>query len=142
MLNIRTDAVRSSADGRLTTRELKTGKTRRLRLPVELQQRALALAGKVYIFEHRLDWRKHRTRQAVFKDIKRIAKAFRIKPNVAPHTARKVWAVDEYHRTGDLKRVQRLLNHSSEAVTMIYAMADQLTDRRTSPAASRRGGLK
>ena len=33
---------------------------------------------------------------------------------------------------GDLKKVQRLLNHDNEAVTMIYALADALTARRLS----------
>ena len=31
----------------------------------------------------------------------------------------------------NIKRVQRLLNHSSEAVTMIYALADELTEEET-----------
>lgn len=129
VLNLRTEALKTATDGRLTLRELKTGKTRRVRIPVELHQRALAMAGKVYIFEGRTDWRRPRTRQAVYKDLKRIASMYRLKANIAPHTARKVWAVGEYQR-GGLKRVQKLLGHSSEAVTMIYAMADELTARR------------
>lgn len=127
VLNLRTEALRSSKDRRISVRELKTGKTRRVFLSLELYRRALALAGKVFIFENRLDWRKPRTRQAVYKDLKRVAKIFRLKENIAPHSARKTWAVEEYHKDRDLKRVQRLLNHSDEAVTMIYALADQLT---------------
>lgn len=130
VLQLRSDALRAAAGRRLTVRELKTGKNRRVLLPVELYNRALSMAGKVYVFEHRLDYRQHRTRQAVFKDLKRAARLFRIRENVAPHSARKVYAVEAYRRTGDLKRVQALLNHSSEAVTMLYAMADELTARR------------
>lgn len=130
VLNMRSDALRAAKERRFSVRELKTGKARRVQLPAELYQRAIAQAGKAYIFEHRLDWRKPRTRQAVFKDLKRTAALFRVKANVAPHSARKVWAVEQYHRDGDLRRVQQLLNHSSEAVTMIYAMADELTARR------------
>ena len=130
MLNIRTEQVRKSKDGHISVRESKTGKLRRLHLPDELLRRSLILAGKVYVFEHRHDWKRHRTRQAVFKDLKRAARLFRCKMNVAPHTARKSWAVDAYNRTGDLKRVQKLLNHDSEAVTALYAMADELTERR------------
>lgn len=132
VLNLRSEALEGAKDRRLTVRELKTGKTRRFQLPLELYERALAIAGKRFVFENRLDWRKHRTRQAVYKDLKRIAKAFRLKANVAPHTARKVWAVEKYHQT-DLKRVQGLLNHQSEAVTALYAMADELTARRLRP---------
>lgn len=127
VLELRTDALRKSP--RLTVRELKTGKRRRVSLPAELYKRLLAIAGKVYVFEHRTDWRKHRTRQAVYKDLKRIAGMYRLKTNIAPHTARKVWAVEKYHQT-DLKRVQTLLGHSDEAVTMIYALADEMTAKR------------
>lgn len=130
VLQLRSDALRTAVGRRLTVRELKTGKRRRVTLPVELYNRALSMAGKVYVFQHRLDYRKPRTRQAVFKDMKRAARMFRCVPNVAPHSARKVYAVEAYHRTGDLKRVQALLNHSEEAVTMLYAMADEVTARR------------
>lgn len=130
VLNIRTEALLAASERRLSVRELKTGKIRRFTLPVELYSRAISIAGKIFVFENRLDWRRPRTRQAVFKDLKRIAQIFKIKPNVAPHTARKVYAVEAYHRTGDMKRVQALLNHSSEAVTMLYALADKLTVRR------------
>lgn len=130
VLNLRTEALRAAEDRRLSVRELKTGKTRRIKLTAELYERALSMAGKIYIFPNRHDWRRPRTRQAVYKDLKRAAKLFRVPLNVAPHTARKVYAVDQYHRDGDLKRVQKLLNHDREAVTMLYAMADELTARR------------
>ena len=110
--------------------EAKTGKTRRVYLPDELQRRALLMAGPVYVFSHRVDGNRHRTRQAVYKDLKRAARLFRVKANLGPHSLRKVWAVEQFQRDGDLKRVQHLLNHDSEAVTMLYAMADEITSRR------------
>lgn len=110
---------------RFTVREEKTGKTKSVRLPKELLDRCLLCSGTHYIFEHRLDGRKHRTRQAVYKDMKRVSRLFGCKENITPHTARKEYAVEEFNRSGgNLKRVQKLLNHSSEAVTMLYAMAD------------------
>ena len=42
-----------------------------------------------------------------------------------PHSARKVYAVQLLEEYGDIQRVRRALNHSSEAVTLIYAMADK-----------------
>lgn len=117
---------------RLTIREQKTGKTRRVYLPADLYRRALGLAGSIYVFEGRLDGRKHRTRQAVYKDLRRAARLFRCRAHLSPHSCRKVWAVNAYKASGgDLKRVQHLLNHESEAVTMLYALADELTERRT-----------
>ena len=130
VLNLRLQALLGASERKLTVRELKTGKNRRVKLPAELYERCIAQAGKVYVFENRLDWKRPRSRQAVFKDLKRAAALFRVKVNVAPHTARKVWAVEQYRTTGDLKRVQALLQHSSEAVTYLYAMADELTERR------------
>ena len=117
---------------RMTVREAKTGKARRVYLPVDLYERLRRTAGRYYVFEGRTDPERHRTRQAVYKDIKRAAKLFRLpgKLQLSPHTARKIYAVSEYQRSHDLARVQRLLNHSNEAVTMIYAMADQLTARK------------
>ncbi|MBR2442164.1 MAG: tyrosine-type recombinase/integrase [Clostridia bacterium] len=108
---------------RFTIREEKTGKTRLVRLPKELVERCIECSGQHYIFEGRLDGKKHRTRQAVFKDLKRAAAAFNVKQNVAPHSLRKIYAVEEFEKSGNLKKVQKLLNHESEAVTMLYAMA-------------------
>lgn len=116
---------------RFTIKEQKTGKSRRIRLPNKLKSDLLAQAGRYYVFEHRTDPKKHRTRQAVNKDIKRACELFRVsKLNVSPHTARKIYAVEEYHKSGSLKRVQQLLNHSNESVTMIYALADELVKRK------------
>lgn len=110
--------------------EQKTLKKRNIRLPVKLRQELLAQAGKVYVFENRLSPLKPRTRQAVYKDIKRAATAFRIKLNVSPHSARKIYAVSEYRKDMNLQRVKKLLNHSREAVTLIYCLADELSARR------------
>lgn len=126
VLNLRSDRLQE----RMTVRELKTGKTRRIRLPRALLDRLTAISGKIYVFEGRMDYRKPRTRQAVYKDLARAAKLFRVKVHVSPHSARKIYAVGEYKRTGSLDRVRRLLNHDDEAVTLLYAMADQLTARR------------
>jgi integrase len=115
---------------RFTIREEKTGKTRLIRLPEELRKRALNCCGQHYVFEGRLNGRTHRTRQAVFKDLKNACKKFGIKENIAPHSLRKVFAVEEYTKTGNLKKIQKLLNHDNEAVTLIYAMANILTKRK------------
>lgn len=128
VLALKTEKV---AKQRFTIREEKTGKTRTVRLPAELLNRCLACAGQHYVFENRLNGKKHRTRQAVFKDLKRVAKAFKVKENIAPHSLRKIYAVEEFERNGgDLKRVQKLLNHTSEAVTMLYAMANIVGKRK------------
>ena len=60
----------------------------------------------------------------------RAAKVFGVKKHISPHSLRKVYAVEEFERTGDLKRVQKLLNHSSEAVTLLYAMSNVVRRRK------------
>jgi integrase len=126
-LNLKTEQIRKQ---RFTVCEQKTGKRRTVRIPKELQKEILLQSGTVYAFQGRLNGRTPRTRQAVFKDLQRASKLFRIGRHISPHTMRKIYAVDEYRKDGNLKRVQRLLNHSSEAVTMVYALADQLKTRR------------
>lgn len=106
--------------------EQKTGKRRRVNLTKELAAEMAKYAGKTWVFESPKDPAKHRTRQAVWADVKRAAKAFRLPQNVAPHSVRKVYAVDLLEKYGDIRRVQRALNHSNPSVTMIYAMADKL----------------
>lgn len=127
VLSLKTEQVMKQ---RFTIREQKTGKTRTIRLPNDLFSRAMACAGQFYVFEHRLNGRKHRTRQAVYKDLKRAAALFGVKEQISPHSLRKVFAVEEYLDCGDLVRVQKLLNHTSEAVTMLYAMANVVKRRK------------
>ena len=109
--------------------EQKTGKRRQIGLPEPLLSDLKKEAGKVWVFPGR-DPRKHHTRQAVWKDMKRAAKAFRLPLNVGPHSARKVYAVELLRKYGDLARVRRALNHNSETVTLLYAMADKQRELR------------
>lgn len=103
--------------------ETKTGKRRQVGLPEPLLSDLKKAAGEKWVFPGR-NGKKPHSRQAVWKDVKRAAKAFRLPQNVGPHSARKVYAVQLLREYGDIERVRRALNHSSEAVTLIYAMAD------------------
>lgn len=119
--------------------EKKTGKRRQVGLPQPLLGDLQKAAGREWVFPGR--WgNKPRTRQAVWKDVKRAARALRLPQNAAPHSARKVYAVELLKRYGDIEKVRRALNHDSVTVTLIYAMADhQLRTRsRRRAAAGRR----
>ena len=122
VLALRTDQIAP----RFWVTEQKTKKRRIVGLPADLLADMRKISGKKYVFEHSNGPERHRTRQAVWKDVKRAARAFRLPQNVAPHSARKVYAVDLLAKYGDIAKVQRALNHSGPSVTMIYAMADQL----------------
>ena len=121
--------------------EQKTGKRRQVGLTGPLLQDLRRYAGDTWVFPGR-DPDKHRSRQAVWKDVKRAAQAARLTVNAAPHSARKVYAVELLKKYGDIERVRRALNHGGVEVTLIYAMADkQLTARgrrrRSGPGRSR-----
>lgn len=128
VLSIRTDQLALQ----FTVTESKTGKHRRVGLTQQLLDDVRAQAGEIWAFPGRAIKRRTeeapRTRQAVWADIKRASKAFRLPQNVGPHSLRKVYAVDLMNKYGDLKRVQRALQHSSAEITAIYAMADRLLE--------------
>lgn len=118
--------------------EMKTGKRRQVGLPEPLLSDLRAAAGDAWVFPGR-NPAKHRTRQAVWKDVKRAAAAFRLEQNVAPHSARKVYAVELMHKYGDIAKVRRALNHSSESVSCIYALADMQLEAKYRKRRSSRG---
>lgn len=110
--------------------EKKTGKRRRIGLPRPLLEEIKAQAGPIWAFTGRLSPTKHKTRQAVWSDVKRASRAFRMPQNVGTHSARKVYAVRLMEKYGDIERVQKALNHSSPSVTAVYAMSDLLLERK------------
>lgn len=118
--------------------EGKTGKRRRYGLPSDLLEEIKAQAGPEWAFPGQGGRGGHKTRQAVWKDVKRASRAFRLPQNVGPHSARKVYAVRLMRRYGEIDRVRRALNHESESVTAIYAMADILLERKMAARERRR----
>ena len=123
VLNLRKDQVARQ----FWITEQKTGKRRRVGLTdalvKELQRNA---RGSEWCFPSPRDKKRHRTRQAVWADMKRVSRALRIPVNVGPHSARKVYAVHLMQEYGDLESVRRALNHDNVTVTALYAMADLL----------------
>lgn len=78
----------------------------------------------------------------MWKDVKRAAKLFRLPQNVAPHSARKVYAVELMEKYGDIAVVRKALNHSSDSVTLIYALADQQLQAKYSRRRGKKGRAK
>lgn len=134
VLSIRTEQLRSH----FWVTESKTGKRKQVGLPEPLLSDIKKQAGPFWAFPGR-DRRKPRTRQAVWKDVKRAAKAFRLPQNVGPHSARKVYAVDLMKKYGDIEKVKKALNHSNAAVTLIYATADAQLEAKNKRRRAARG---
>ena len=117
---------------RFTVKEMKTGKRKRIRIPKALREECLRYAGRFYVFEHRLDPKKPRTRQAVYKDLKRACDMFRVNGlQISPHTARKIYSVCLYDKTGSVDKVKQALNHKYNSTTEIYCDADIKTEKAT-----------
>lgn len=121
-------------------KEQKTGHIRRAWIGPKMRYELLGRPdrGSEWLFPGR-DPAKHRTRQAVWKDLHRVAKLYRVngkklQQQISPHTGRKIYAVMLYHRISELgfeeplRIVQADLGHSDLAVTYLYALADKITD--------------
>ena len=130
VLSLKTDTITRTARPYVT--DSKTGKSHRIYIPTELRTRMLQQAGKVWVWPGRVKpLERHRTRQAVYKDMVRAVAVFKRSmmieqdKNISPHTMRKRAAVRAYER-GGLEAAAQLLQHSPNdaAVTMLYALAD------------------
>ena len=133
VLDFRTEQLKS----RFWVTERKTGKKKMVGLPRPLLDELKKQAGKIYVFESARDPGKHRSRQAVFKDIKRAAKSLRLQQCVAPHSFRKIYAVDLLQKYGDIEKVRKALNHERDSTTLIYALAAQQLEQRQAVKAYR-----
>ena len=79
---------------RVTVTEKKTDNKRRVYIGKKLLKVIFNFVGQRktgFVFPHRLDSKRHRTRQAVFKDIKIQAEALGLHSQISPHTFRKVF---------------------------------------------------
>lgn len=121
--------------------EQKTGKRRQVGLPEPLLSDLKQNAGRFWVFPGK-EPGNHRCRQTVWKDVKRAARAMRLTQNVGPHSARKVYAVELLRKYGDIDRVRRALNHDSETVTLIYAMADHQLEAKNARRRAKPGRRK
>lgn len=98
----------------------KTGKKATKKISTGLYTQLLKNSGDFWVFPSPKDERQHRTRQAVWVDIK---KAGGWKGGLSPHSARKTYAVETMHDKG-ISAVQKELQHSRLDTTMLYAFSD------------------
>lgn len=129
---LRIDDVLSLRASQLVRRTIcgtaeKTDKPYRKTISADLAKRLAALIPNKggYIFPHRLNPMKHRTRQAVWANMKKAAALMGVKMNAAPHSARKTYAVEMFRDKG-LERTQKELQHDRISTTMLYAFSDML----------------
>lgn len=129
---LRIDDVLSLRHEQLTGRTLrgtaeKTDKAFKKVISQDLSNRLRNLGEKGYIFKHRTRANAHRTRQAVWANMKKAADIMGVKLNAAPHSARKTYAVEVFRDKG-INAAQKELQHDRVSTTMLYAFSDLLTE--------------
>ena len=104
----------------------KTGKYGTKKLPKKLIDDLFSISGSVYIFSGKRNSHTHRTRQAVWSDIKKACGKLGIDPRgVSCHSARKTYSVNTLKQYG-FSRAQTELQHSRSDQTMLYVFSDIL----------------
>lgn len=119
-------------DGAINTVCEKTGKPFSGSIPPKFALDLLHRAGKsdwVFPSPVRRCSGKHRTRQAVWRDLKHAAKICAVGRNVTPHSARKIFAVEKFRKNG-IEVAQSALQHDRLSTTLLYAFSDQIANER------------
>lgn len=132
---LRIDDVLSAHRGALNGNTLrivekKTGKKAVKSISAAAAKRLLLNADSENLFPSRKRGKRktpHKTRQAVFIDLRKAVERSGVEAHVSPHSARKSYAVDVYH-DGGLSAVKAALNHDRELTSMLYAYSDHLSE--------------
>lgn len=117
---------------RIFVKEKKTGKYKRCYLGKELYNELYTFAFRSvyscrpspFVFPHRTRRDRHRTRQAVYRDVRRAAERLQLSGAISPHTARKCAGVRVFKKNLSIEDVRRFLNHDNDLTTLLYALSD------------------
>lgn len=123
VLKIKRDDISDS--GILSFTAEKTGKSGKIRIPLDLAKKLTANNFSQWVFPSpRKGSSFHLTRQAAWARIKSAAKRANIViDGCSPHSFRKVFAVELFKREGS-EAVREALQHSDMNTTDIYALSD------------------
>lgn len=124
------------ADGGISCTCQKTGKPFTASVSARMVRALSGNANYLWVFPSPRKPTEHKTRQAVWADIKRAVRLCGLTKNITPHSARKIFAVGEFRRNG-LEAVQNELQHDRISTTMIYAFSDLLGGKRRQFASER-----
>ena len=102
----------------------KTGKTVKKTISADLCNRLKQIAGDKWIFTGR-DGTDHKTRGALWKDVKKASKELGFSVNFGCHSARKTYAVELFKEHG-ITDVQKELQHDNLETTLLYVFAHLL----------------
>jgi len=117
-------------NGSIYTREFKTNKEQYFELhpslarDIESYINRNKLVEEEYLFKSRKGLNKPITRQRAWQIIKDLSEQVNVNYVVGTHSLRKYFARKYYETTGDIIGLKEMLNHSSEAVTLLYICWD------------------
>lgn len=123
LLNLNVEDVYNRTE--VKVREQKTGKYKKFPLQPQVQQEIaqyLATRGEFDMEEplflsqkgYRID------RQQAHHILKQAAKKAGVKGNIGTHSLRKTFGYHHYKKFNDIGLLQKILNHSSSAITLMY----------------------
>ncbi len=101
----------------------KTGKQGVAKISAALMRELMRNCNDEFLFPSKKSESGHLTRQAIWKQVKKAAEKAHIDKNIAPHSARKTFAVEEFKKHG-LAATQKALQHSRSDVTLLYCLSD------------------
>lgn len=101
----------------------KTGKDGICKITPELMRDLMRNCDGDFLFPSRKSQSGHMTRQAIWKQVKKAVDKEHIEKNIAPHSARKSYAVEVFKKQG-LSAVQKALQHSRVDTTLLYCLSD------------------
>lgn len=108
----------------------KTGKSCSCKLSNKLYIKLACRSGEKWLFPSDKSKSGHITRQAVYKNVRKVAEALGVKNHVSPHSARKTFAVGLLREKG-LNAVQKALQHESVGTTALYCFSDVMQKKRS-----------
>lgn len=120
VLQLRPDML---SRGRTAIVERKTGKWRSIPMPDSLYDRLIdhaALHNSDWCFPAATDTDKPMSRDVIGAQLRRVNRLVAPQYTLSMHSARKIYAINLYRRTGDYNAVQRDLGHEHLETTLIY----------------------
>lgn len=112
----------------IVLREKKTGKQKFIEINPELKK---AIKEYTYdkdpndfLIKSQKNYNKPITRERAYVILKQLGDMFNV-PYLGTHSMRKTWGYHYYKKTKDIALLQKIFNHSSQAITLYYIGIDQ-----------------
>jgi integrase len=112
----------------IEVKEKKTGKKRFITMTPKLKRALLEYVGglddRVFLFRSRQGGNRPMSRTRAYQVLREVAQRHGVE-HIGTHTLRKTFGYHFYKQTGDVALLQRILNHSSPAITLRYIGIEQ-----------------